>query len=64
MKRISLLMETGDVVEWQCVSASYGPESRNVLMRNAKRADQTQQRAKEFILIPLQHVVSMTEDEW
>ena len=64
MKRISLLLENGTEIKYQCLSASYGPESVNVLLRNAKRSDQMGERPKEFVLIPLRNVLSMTEDEW
>jgi len=57
-------MENGTLVEYQCTGATYGPESINVLMRNATRSDQMDKRAKEFILVPLRNAVSMTEDEW
>ena len=64
MRRISILTENGTLVEWRCASASYGPESINVLMRKANRSDQLEERAKDFILVPLRNAVSMTEDEW
>jgi hypothetical protein len=64
VKRVTFLRQGGAVVEYQCISAIYGPDSRNVILRGAKRTDQMPTRAVQFVLIPLEGILSMTEEDW
>lgn len=70
MKRITIQWTEGSWEDgvFKCMSASYGPDSRNLLLRGiwkpAEKIGMADQRGPAAMLIPLDGVRAVTEEEW
>ena len=72
MKRLTFIYNDGTMAKWSAESASYGQESRNVILRDAnletfddlKRPSGVPARRTPFALVPLTDVKIMLEEQW
>jgi hypothetical protein len=66
VRRIVVDYNDGGMVIWKCSAASYGHDSRNMILSNAARDDSTIGRENliELVLISLANVRLVTEGPW
>lgn len=61
MKRIIIGWVNGDRIEFTCTSASYGHQSHNVILSNAKA--EGWEKPALYVTIPLANILMMSESE-
>jgi len=65
MKRVTVVYDNGNNSVFQCVSTSWGDQSRNLIMRNVTENPVTGQKpAVPFVVLPLAGVHFFMEEEW
>ena len=65
MKHITVVYDNGNSSVFECVSASWGDQSRNLIMRNVTENPVTGQKpAVPFVVLPLAGVHFLMEEEW
>jgi hypothetical protein len=67
MRRVTVEYEDGDADVWKCRTASYGADSRSVILYGAAGplgGEESPAKPLERVLLPLKNVRSVTESEW
>ena len=65
MRRVTVVYDNGNQSVFECVSASWGDQSRNLIMRNVVYNPVTGQKpAVPFVILPLAGVHFFMEEEW
>lgn len=63
MRRVTVIYDNGNQSVWKCSSASYGDQSRNMVMTDVDVELDVPHRVK-YVLLPLTGVHFVTEEEW